>query len=59
MLDLLRDNEANNHATKLEWIVIVLICVETLVGIFELLGLFGLAGLGEGGSSSGGGGHGR
>ncbi len=36
----LRDHEHNQHATRLEWIVIILIFVEVVVGLLELLGLF-------------------
>lgn len=41
MLDMLRDQSNNAHATRLEVIVIVLILVECVVGVVELLGLFG------------------
>lgn len=34
----------NHHNSRLEWIVIWLIVVEVVVGMFELLGLFGLVG---------------
>lgn len=44
MLDMLRDHENNHHNARLEWIVIWLIVVEVIVGVFELLGLFGLVG---------------
>lgn len=44
MLDMLRDHENNHHNARLEWIVIWLIVVEVIVGLFELLGLFGFVG---------------
>jgi uncharacterized Rmd1/YagE family protein len=44
MLDMLRDHQNNYHNTRLEWIVIWLIVVEVIVGLFELLGLFGIVG---------------
>lgn len=44
MLDMLRDHENNHHNARLEWIVIWLILVEVVVGMFELLGLFGVVG---------------
>ncbi|EFJ46435.1 hypothetical protein VOLCADRAFT_93224 [Volvox carteri f. nagariensis] len=44
MLDMLRDHQNNYHNVRLEWIVIWLIVVEVVVGLFELLGLFGLVG---------------
>eukprot|EP00882_Tetradesmus_deserticola_P033059 GHRQ01037730.1.p4 GENE.GHRQ01037730.1~~GHRQ01037730.1.p4 ORF type:complete len:105 (+),score=46.04 GHRQ01037730.1:161-475(+) len=44
MLDMLRDHENNHHSARLEWIVIYLIMVEVVVGLLEVLGLFGLVG---------------
>lgn len=44
MLDMLRDHQNNYHSVRLEWIVIWLIVVEVVVGLFELLGLFGMVG---------------
>lgn len=44
MLDMLRDHQNNYHNARLEWIVIWLIVVEVLVGLLELLGLFGWVG---------------
>ncbi|KAL6757794.1 hypothetical protein V8C86DRAFT_2613487 [Haematococcus lacustris] len=44
MLDMLRDHQNNFHNVRLEWIVIWLIVVEVIVGLFELLGLFGVVG---------------
>ncbi|KAG2435195.1 hypothetical protein HXX76_007278 [Chlamydomonas incerta] len=44
MLDMLRDHQNNYHSVRLEWIVIWLIVVEVVVGLFELLGLFGVVG---------------
>ena len=44
MLDMLRDHQNNMHGIRLEWIVIWLIVVELLVGLLEVLGLFGLIG---------------
>ncbi|GBF98104.1 hypothetical protein Rsub_10850 [Raphidocelis subcapitata] len=41
MLDMLRDHLNNQHSSRLEVIVIVLIFVEVLVGLVELMGLFG------------------
>ena len=37
---MLRDQSNNQHATRLEIIVIVLIFVELILGLVELLGLF-------------------
>jgi flagellar biosynthesis protein FlhB len=44
MLDMLRDHENNHHSARLEWIIIYLIMVEVVVGLLEVLGLFGLVG---------------
>jgi uncharacterized Rmd1/YagE family protein len=44
MLDMLRDHQTNIHGVRLEWIVIWLIAVELLVGLLEVLALFGLIG---------------
>ena len=44
MLDMLRDHQNNVHGVRLEWIVIWLIFVELLVGLLEVLGLFGMIG---------------
>ena len=41
---MLRDHQNNMHGIRLEWIVIWLIVVELLVGLLEVLGLFGLIG---------------
>lgn len=41
---MLRDHQNNHHSVRLEWIVIWLIVVEVVVGVFELLGLFGIVG---------------
>jgi hypothetical protein len=41
MLDMLRDHLNNQHSSRLEVIVIVLIFVEVVVGLVELVGLFG------------------
>ena len=41
---MLRDHQNNMHGVRLEWIVIWLIVVELLVGLLEVLGLFGLIG---------------
>ena len=41
---MLRDHQNNLHAARLEWIVIWLILVEVIVGVFDLLGIFGLVG---------------
>lgn len=32
------------HSTRLEWIIIYLIIIEVIVGILEILGLFGIVG---------------
>jgi uncharacterized Rmd1/YagE family protein len=53
MLDLLRNHQNNHHAVRLEWIVIWLIVVEVVVGLFELLGLFGLVGKKDDGAGQG------
>lgn len=44
MLDMLREHEANHHSTRLEWIIIYLIVIEVIVGLLEILGLFGIVG---------------
>eukprot|EP00878_Enallax_costatus_P019516 GHUV01020590.1.p1 GENE.GHUV01020590.1~~GHUV01020590.1.p1 ORF type:complete len:327 (+),score=56.52 GHUV01020590.1:1601-2581(+) len=44
MLDMLRDHENNHHNARLEWIVIWLIVIEVVVGLLEVMGLFGLVG---------------
>ncbi|GAX76442.1 hypothetical protein CEUSTIGMA_g3887.t1 [Chlamydomonas eustigma] len=44
MLDMLRDHQTNIHGVRLEWIVIWLIAVELLVGLLEVLALFGVIG---------------
>lgn len=44
MLDMLRDHQNNDHTARLEWIVIWLILVEIVIGVFECMGIFGLAG---------------
>lgn len=41
MLDMLRDHQNNKHSARLEMIVIWLILVEVVVGLLELMGLFG------------------
>ena len=41
MLDMLRDHQNNKHSARLELIVIWLILVEVVVGLLELMGLFG------------------
>ena len=41
---MLRDHQNNVHGVRLEWIVIWLIFVELLVGLLEVLGLFGMIG---------------
>lgn len=42
---MLRDHLNNFHSARLEWIVIWLIVIEVIVGLFELLGLFGIVGV--------------
>lgn len=42
MLDMLRDHINNSHIVRLDWVIIWLIVVEVVVGLLELLGLFGL-----------------
>ncbi|PNW80030.1 hypothetical protein CHLRE_08g374950v5 [Chlamydomonas reinhardtii] len=44
MLELLRAQEENRHGTRLELVVIWLIVVEVVLGVFELLDLFGVIG---------------
>ena len=41
MLDMLRDHQNNEHSTHLEWVVIILLVVEIVIGIVEILGLLG------------------
>ncbi|QDZ18538.1 DUF155 domain-containing protein [Chloropicon primus] len=42
MLDMLRDQNQNEHSSFLEWIVIILIVVEVVIGLVEILGLCGI-----------------
>eukprot|EP00884_Botryococcus_braunii_P016721 jgi/Botrbrau1/3732/Bobra.0363s0017.2 len=44
MLNLLRDQQNNYHTTRLEWIVIILIVVEVIVGLFECASILGWVG---------------
>lgn len=44
MLELLRDQAATRHHTRLELIVITVIAVQLLVGVLDVLGLFGVFG---------------
>jgi uncharacterized Rmd1/YagE family protein len=37
MLDMLRDHLNQDHSSRLEWIVIILIVVEIIIGVFQLL----------------------
>jgi hypothetical protein len=39
-----RDHQNNFHNARLEWIIIWLIAVELVVGLFQLMGLFGIIG---------------
>jgi uncharacterized Rmd1/YagE family protein len=41
---VLREHVNNTHSVRLELIIIWLILVEVIVGVFELLGLFGFVG---------------
>ncbi len=41
---MLRDHQNNFHTARLEWIIIWLIAVELVVGLFQLMGLFGFIG---------------
>ena len=42
MLVMLRDQNESEHSVFLEWIVIVLIVVEVVIGLVEILGLCGI-----------------
>lgn len=42
MLDMLRDHQQNEHSSFLEWIVIILIVIEVIIGLVEIFGLTGL-----------------
>ena len=44
MLDMLRDHQNNCHSVRLEWTVIWLIVIEVVVGVLEVLGMFGMVG---------------
>mmetsp|Transcript_3489 Transcript_3489/g.12587 ORF Transcript_3489/g.12587 Transcript_3489/m.12587 type:complete len:528 (-) Transcript_3489:156-1739(-) len=44
MLDILRDHQNTEHSSYLEWIVIALIVIEVIIGIFEVMGVFGWIG---------------
>ncbi|GLI67839.1 hypothetical protein VaNZ11_012123 [Volvox africanus] len=48
ILELLRAQEEDRHGTRLELVVIWLIVVEVVLGVFELLELFGVIGPGGG-----------
>jgi len=39
---MLRDQNQNEHSSFLEWIVIILIVVEVVIGLVEILGLCGI-----------------
>ena len=39
---MLRDQQQNEHSSLLEWIVIILIVVEVIIGLVEILGLVGI-----------------
>ena len=41
LLEVLRDHQNNEHSSMLEWIVIVLIVVEIVIGLVEIAGLVG------------------
>ena len=43
-LDMLRDHQNNEHSSSLEWIVIVLIVIEIVIGLFEIAGILGWGG---------------
>jgi hypothetical protein len=44
MLDLLRDQQSSKHEEHLEWIVIILICITTFLGLAQIASLlFGVA----------------
>ncbi|KAG2484146.1 hypothetical protein HYH03_017028 [Edaphochlamys debaryana] len=49
LLELLRAQEENRHGTRLELVVIWLIVVEVVLGVFELLEMFGVIGIPHGG----------
>ncbi len=42
MLDMLRQHQNHVHDIKIEWFVILLLLVDTVLMLFQLLGLFGL-----------------
>lgn len=44
MLDILRDHQNTEHSSYLEWIVIILIAIELVIGIFEVMGSLGWIG---------------
>lgn len=41
MLDMLRDQQQNEHSSFLEWIVIILIIIEVAIGLIEIFGFLG------------------
>ena len=45
-LDMLRDHQNNEHSSSLEWIVIVLIVIEIVIGLIEIAGILGWGGSG-------------
>ncbi len=44
MLDMLRDQQNNFHASRLEVIIIILLMVDVVLMLFQLLSLFGIMG---------------
>lgn len=43
-LDVLRDHQNNEHSSYLEWIVIILIIIEIVIGLVEIGGIIGWGG---------------
>lgn len=43
-LDMLRDHQNNEHSSYLEWIVIILIIIEIVIGLVEIGGIIGWGG---------------
>jgi len=44
---MIREHQNTGHTARLEWIVIILIAVEIVIGIFESVSILGWLGTGE------------
>ena len=46
LLNMIREHQNTGHTARLEWIVIILIGVEIVIGIFESISILGWLGTG-------------